>query len=269
MGVAFGDAVGDGHVDLVITNFAEDFTTLYRGNGEGFFEDVSDMSGVGRATFMSLSWGTALVDLDNDSDLDLVIVNGHIYPQVDDHPQFEMTYRQRNQLLENRGAGVFVDVSAEAGPGFLIEESSRGLAAGDYDDDGDLDLLISNLDAPPTLLRNDSKTGHWLSVTLDVPAGGGTAIGARVSVTLGGRTLSRTATSGDSFMSVHDPRLHFGLGRATRADLVRVEWPDGSVTERRDIPADRFLEIRKEVVEPAIEDRMPPESQADHPGAPS
>jgi hypothetical protein len=263
MGVAFGDADGDGQIDLVTTNFAEDFTTLYRGDGKGFFEDVSDMSGVGKATFMSLSWGTVLADLDNDGDLDLIIANGHIYPQVDAHPEFGMTYQQRNLLLENRGGGRFVDVSQQAGPGFLVAQSSRGLAAGDYDDDGDVDLLISNLDAPPTLLRNDSTAGNWLTVVLEVPPGGGTAIGARVSVALQGRTLARTVTSGDSFLSVHDPRLHFGLGTARGVDRVRVDWPDGSVTERISVEAGRFLTMRK-----LREDKIPPAPDAVNSGDP-
>jgi hypothetical protein len=251
MGIAMGDADGDGHVDLVVTNFAEDFTTLYRGDGKGFFEDVSESSGVGGATFLSLSWGTALADLDNDADLDLVIANGHIYPQADEHPEFGLAYRQRNLLLENLGDGRFADVTLEAGPGFRIEESSRGLAAGDYDDDGDLDLLISNLDAPPTLLRNDSAVGNSLTVALEVPPGGGTAIGARVVVELEGRTLARMVTSGGSFLSTHDPRLHFGLGTARAARLVRVVWPDGSVTERSGVPAGRILTVRKPDAPPA------------------
>ena len=250
MGVTTGDANGDGVVDLFVTNFAEDFSTLYRGDGGGFFEDVSDFSGVGKATFMPLSWGTALADLDNDGDLDLVVANGHIYPQIDAHPEFEMTYRQRNLLLENVGGGRFVDVTANAGPGFRQQESSRGLAAGDYDNDGDLDLLISNLDAPPTLLRNDSISGAWLSVVLKAPPGRGTTIGARVVVEDGGRRQVRTTASGGSFLSVHDPRPHFGLGAAKGKASLRIEWPDGATTALERVRMNRFVEIEKPVSAP-------------------
>jgi hypothetical protein len=247
MGIAAGDADGDGKVDLFVTNFAEDFSTLYRGDEGGFFEDVSDFSGVGKATFRPLSWGTALADLDNDGDLDLVVANGHIYPQVDAHPEFEMPYRQRNLLLENVGGGRFVDVTGDAGPGFRQEESSRGLAAGDYDNDGDLDLLISNLDAPPTLLRNDSGSGAWLSVILETPPGRGTSIGARVVVEARGRRQVRTTASGGSFLSVHDPRPHFGLGTGKGKASLRVEWPDGSTTVLERVRMNRFVEIEKPV----------------------
>ncbi|NIR38445.1 MAG: VCBS repeat-containing protein, partial [Actinobacteria bacterium] len=117
MGVAIGDANNDGGLDIVVTNFSEDFTTMYRGDGQGFFDDVSGATGVGEVTYRSLSWGTVLADLDNDGDQDLVIANGHIYPQVDAHPEFELTYAQPNQLLENDGTGQFRDVTDMAGPG--------------------------------------------------------------------------------------------------------------------------------------------------------
>ena len=146
MGVATGDVNGDLAPDLFVTNFSEDFSTLYVGDGDGFFQDASDDSAIGAATFQPLSWGTLLADLDNDGDDDLIVANGHIYPQVDDHPEFSQSYLQRDLLLENDGAGHFVEVGLDAGPGFAIERSSRGLAAGDYDNDGDLDLLFTALD---------------------------------------------------------------------------------------------------------------------------
>ena len=125
-------------------------------------------SGIGPATFLSLSWGCSLADFDSDGDLDLVIVNGHIYPQVDRHPNLNLSYAQKPLLLESLGAGKFVDAAARAGAGFAVARSSRGLAAGDYDNDGDIDLLITNLDAPPTLLRNDTRQGAWLTVACEV-----------------------------------------------------------------------------------------------------
>ena len=243
MGVAAGDITGDGSVDLFVTNFSEDFSTIYRGNGEGFFEDVSDRTGMGPATWTSLSWGTVFADLDNDGDRDVVIANGHIYPQVDAHPAYGMTYRQMNTVLENR-SGAFVDATAAAGPGLTILQSSRGLAGADYDNDGDIDLLFTNLDAPVTLLRNDSATGSWLTVICEAPPGTH-VIGTRVFVTAGALVQRGEVTSGGSFLSGQDPRVHFGLGGARRVDRVEVVWPDGSRTVREGTGVDTFLTIRK------------------------
>ncbi len=244
MGVAVGDTAGTGRLDIVVTNFSEDNSTLYRNLGGGLFEDASEETGVGPATWRMMSWGAALADLDADGDLDLAIAAGHIYPQIDRHPEIIGTYRQTNMLLENAG-GRFRDVTARAGPGFEIAESSRGLAAGDYDNDGDVDLLITNLDAPPTLLRNDTPGGAWLTIACVSRRGGPGPIGTVVTVKSAGRTLLRDIAAGDSFMSSHDPRLHFGLGDATRAEEVEVRWPDGSRTVRRDVPARQFLVIRQ------------------------
>jgi hypothetical protein len=245
MGVDIGDVDGDGKFDVVVTNFSEDFSTLYRGTGDAFFDDVSEKSGVGEPTYTPLSWGVALADLDNDGDLDLVVANGHIYPQVDNIPD-ALTYRQRNLLLENEGEGSFEDVTAEAGPGFALIESSRGLAAGDYDNDGDLDLLVSNLDGAPSLLRNDSAAGHWLTVICKTPPHGGPLIGTKVIATVGETTMIRDIASGSSFLSVHDPRAHFGLGDALTVRRLEVRWPDGTRTVRENVPANQFLEIVKD-----------------------
>ncbi len=245
MGVAVGDVDLDGGLDIFVTNFAEDSSTLYRSLGEGFFEDSGTTSGVGGLTFQPLSWGTALSDLDNDGDLDIVIANGHIYPQVDEHAAVNQSYHQLNQLLENQGRGRFLDVTEQAGSGFAVRKSSRGLAVGDYDNDGDLDVLIGNLDEPPSLLRNDSRTGHWLIIACEVPAGSGTAIGTRVRVTVGEKTWIRDVSSSGSFLSVHDPRLHFGLGSARQVHRIEVRWPDGTTTTLTDIPAGQVLRIRK------------------------
>jgi enediyne biosynthesis protein E4 len=245
MGVAAGDADGDGHVDLFVTNFAQDFSTLYRGDGRGFFEDVSVASGVGPATYTVMSWGTVMADLDCDGDLDIVVANGHIYPQVDLHPGLGQTYAQRNLLLENLGDGRFRDVSAEAGPGFQEAAAHRGLAAGDFDNDGDVDLLITRLDQPPVLLRNDSACPSWLEVALEAPAGTGPVIGARVTVEAGGRRMVRDAASGESYLSAHDPRLHFGLAGSPVADRVEVRWPDGRTEAVEQVPANRVLRMRR------------------------
>ena len=256
MGIATGDVDADGILDLFVTNFSEDFSTLYKGLGGGFFSDVSRETGVGPATYRPLSWGTALADFDNDGDLDLVVANGHIYPQIDRHPEVMGTYRQTNLLLENRslrdvvppGAApetLFRDASDQAGPGFQILRSHRGLAVGDFDNDGRLDVLVTALDAPPELLRNEGTAGAWLTVVCEVPGGTAVPIGTKVVVTAGGRTMTRDVAAGDSYVSTHDQRLHFGLGQAQTAEEVLVRWPDGTRSLRTNVGARQFLVVRK------------------------
>jgi len=233
MGIASGDMDGDGDPDLFVANFAQDASTMYRNVGDAFFEDVSRDLGLAAPTHVPLSWGPVLADFDLDGDLDLFVANGHIYPQAD---QVEGTsYAQTNQLFENLGAG-FADVSHLSGPGLRVRESSRGVAAGDVDSDGDLDLVIANVDAPPTLLRNDSRRrGAWLIV--DAP-------GARqVVVEAGERRFSRHGVAGGSFVSVSDPRFHFGLGPLEKVDRLRVTWPDGSQTSLTDVVVPGTLKV--------------------------
>ena len=248
MGVAVGDVDGDGVPDIFTTTFSEDFSTLYRGLGNGLFEDVSRASGVGPATYRPLKWGAALADLDNDGDLDVTQANGHIYPQIDRHPEIIGTFTQKNLLLENMGrpgAPAFRDVTEQAGPGFQLLRSSRGLAIGDFDNDGRLDVLIAHVDAPPTLLHNETPGGSWLTVVCEDDRGGTGPIGAVVTVKAGGRVQSRDIAAGDSFLSTHDPRPHFGLGASDTVDEVTVRWPDGSRSVRRNVAARQFLRIRK------------------------
>jgi hypothetical protein len=256
MGIATGDVDGDGTLDVFVTAFSEDFKALYKGLGGGFFSDVSRETGVGAVTRLPLSWGAALADFDNDGDLDLVVANGHIYPQIDRHPELIGTYRQKNLLLENRSVRddappgapaetLFRDASAEAGPGFQILRAHRGLAVGDFDDDGRLDILVTALDEPPELLHNESTAGSWLMVVCEAPGGTAIPIGTKVTITAGGRKTSRDIASGDSYASTHDPRLHFGLGKAESADEVVVRWPDGTRTVLKGVPARQVLVVRK------------------------
>ena len=251
MGLAVGDVTGDGLVDIFVNNFAEDFSTLYRQLPGGLWEDVSKKSGVGPATYRTLAWGASFSDLDNDGDLDILVMNGHIYPQIDRHPELIGTYEQRSILLDNRGplgpeaVPLFVDVTDAAGPGWQPKRAHRGLAVADYDDDGDLDVLMTRLDGPPVLLRNDSRTGSWLEVTLEDAKGGIAPIGAGVRIKAGGRSQWRDVASGDSYMSTHDPRPHFGLGMATVVDELEVRWPDGRKTVLRNVPARQNLRIKQ------------------------
>ncbi len=245
MGVATGDMDGDGLVDLFVTNFSEDQHTLFLALGRGLFEDASERTGIARATFLPLSWGTAAADLDSDGDLDLVIASGHIYPQVDDQSRFGVRYEEPLMLLENEGGLRFRNVTDDAGPGFAIPRSARGLAAGDVDGDGDLDLLVTCLDRPPLLLRNDSPQGRWLRVAVVSPPGAPSQLGARVTVEAGGRTYVRDVASGDSYLSAHDPRLHFGLGEAAMADRITARFSDGITRSLESVPAGSTVTITR------------------------
>ncbi len=245
MGVDIADYDLDGYQDIVVTQFAKDNSTVYRSMGSSFFKDVSNESGVGGPTFDTLNWGAVWGDFDLDSDLDLFIASGHIYPEVDTAPHLKETYRQKNFLFENKN-GKFHDVADRAGPGLQIIESSRGVAFGDVDNDGDLDLLISNIDAVPNLLVNESpRKGRFLQVKLFDPGPNHFAIGAKVSLHAGGKTYVREIRSGGNYISQSDLRAHFGLGDIGKADSLEVRWPDGEKSVYRDLPLDREMEIRR------------------------
>jgi hypothetical protein len=237
MGIAVGDIDGDGLPDLVLTTFAEDSASLYRNLGKLLFTDDTIRYGLRGPTYAPLKWGVALEDFDLDGTLDLFIANGHIYPQADEPPATGTNYRQANLLLTGEG-GKFIDVSKDSGPGLAVIESSRGVAAGDIDGDGDIDLLISNIDAPPTLLRNDSpRRGNWLLV--DAPGA------LRVTLEYGGRKRARDAVYGGSYLSVSDSRFHFGLGPVVRIDVLTARWPGGKETVLHDVETNRVVKVHR------------------------
>ncbi len=243
MGTDFGDYNGDGWLDLVVTNFAHDLNTVYRNLSGRFFVDESSLVGMG-VTNLALSWGAGFHDFDHDGDVDLLIANGHVYPQVDDY-DLGTSYRQTNHLFENE-AGRFEDVSAKSGPGFRIAQSFRGAAFADYDNDGDVDVLLTALDEPPVLLRNDSPNpGNWLQLALTGTRSNRDGVGARITVTAGSDTRIRERKGGGSYLSASDPRIHVGLGAATRADRVEIRWPSGTVDVLTDVPANRLIRIRE------------------------
>ena len=243
MGSAAGDFDGDGHLDLVKTNFIDDTSNLYRNNGDETFDEFVHRSGMGiNRDYMG--WGVGFFDFDQDTWPDVFIVNGHVYPEIE--PVLPKNpYKQRRILYRNINGEALEDVSESASGGVMSRHSSRGLALGDYDNDGDVDIVINNMNEAPSLLRNDSDlAGGFLSIQLQGVQSNRNAIGARVEVSVGDRTLVQEVRSGSSFMSHGDFRLHFGLGDAETVEIIDVHWPYPSSRDRVvDVPANQFIEI--------------------------
>ena len=245
MAAAFGDIDGDGWFDLAVTNYHDEPNMVFRNDGDGFFSDVTYQSGVGGEGMNFLSWGGEFADLDNDRDLDLFVTNGHMDQNVR-VARPSLTYAQPNQLLENRGDGIFDDVSAFAGDGLSLHKVSRGAAFGDFDDDGDIDLLVTNCGQAPDLLRNDTPGGnHSLTFELVGVQSNRDGIGARIRVLVGGVWQAREVKSGGSYPCHSDMRLHFGLGEAGSADRVEIRWPSGLVEHLRDVSAGRLVRLEE------------------------
>ncbi len=245
MGVAVGDYDCDGWFDIFKTNFADDACNLYHNNGDGTFTDVTFSSGIG-INQRYVAWGCGFVDYDNDGWPDIIQVNGHVYPEIDQH-DFGQTFKNPRLLYKNMGDGRFKDVSAEMGPGISEHFSSRGAAFGDYDNDGDIDVLVLNLNDPPSLLRNDGgNSQNWITIKLIGTQCNRTAIGARVRVVNGKHVQMDEVHSASSVMSQSDLRLHFGLDQAQFADVIEVKWPTTQKIERfNDVKANQILTIRE------------------------
>jgi hypothetical protein len=252
MGSTVADYNGDGHLDIFKTNFSDDTATLYRNNGDGTFDDVTFPAGLGLHT-QYLGWGTMFFDFDNDGWPDLLLVNGHVYPEVDSQ-HLGSTFQEPRILYHNNGNATFTDISATSGPGITNAISSRGLAIGDLWNDGHLSAVVSNMNAPPSLLVNQVRTAnHWVTIravgslvasksqpqtgaatsssTRNSPAkkSNRDAIGARIRVKAGNRNFIDEVRSGSSFISNNDLRVHFGLGAVTKIDWVEIRWPSGLV----------------------------------------
>ncbi len=247
MGVAIGDYDRDGRLDLVVTNFSEQYNTIYRQLPDGSFADVSRATKTADVSMPYVGWGTKFFDYDNDGWLDLLVVNGHVYPQIEGAYAGGM-YRQRKLFYRNLRNGTFAEVASESGAALLEKRASRGAAFGDYDDDGDLDLIVNDIDGPPMLLRNDGgdRAGNWLNLNLIGTKSNRNAIGARVTLRASGLTQVEEVRAGDSYLSHSDRRLHFGLGRAAIIDQVRIQWPSGRVSTVNGVKPNRMITIREE-----------------------
>ncbi len=238
MGVSAADFDGDGLPDIVKTNFAGDTSSLYRNLGENFFEDMTFQAGLGRNTRF-LGWGAGFFDFDNDGWPDILTCNGHVYPEVGDDHGGDSGYRQRKVLYRNDGKGKFTDVSLEAGPGITEKAPGRGCAFGDFDNDGNLDIVVNCVNDVPQLLRCYSTLkNHWVKVKAVGTKSNRSGIGAKVVCTGGGRTQMNEVRSGGGYISQSDLRVHFGLGKAETVD-VEVRWPSGIVDKLGGLPVNR------------------------------
>jgi len=243
MGIGLGDYDLDGNLDIFKTNFADDTNVLYHNDGKGNFDDVTIRSGLGVET-RYVGWGTGMFDLDNDGLPDIFAVTGSVYPEVEKRvPAYP--FHTPRLVFRNLGGGRFEELLDEAGSGVTAAHVSRGCAFGDFDNDGDVDVLVMNMNEPPSLLRNDvSSGGHWLKVLLEGVRSNRSAIGSRVVVSYGGRRQAQEVTAQSSFYSANDRRLHFGLGAETTVDLS-IRWTNGATESLAKVGADQLVVIRE------------------------
>jgi len=247
MGIAAGDYENNGHLDLVTTTFSDDYDVVFRNNGRGEFEDVSYRSLVAPPTLPFVGFGDGFIDFDNDSWKDLFIANGHVYPGVDREPSWGMSYAQRPLLFRNQHDGTFALVPAVEGSGLAGVGVARGAAFGDLFNDGRIDVVINNLDGPPTLLRNVAPDpNHWVELQLiGGPKSPRDAVGTTVYLTAGGIRQRGDVLSGGSYLSSNDLRVHFGLGLSTHVDGVEIHWPDHAI-EKIALPSvDRIFSVEE------------------------
>ncbi len=245
MGVGVGDYDLNGHLDLFKTHFADDRNILYHNDGKAYFQDATVSSRLGVET-RYVCWGAGIVDLDNDGYPDLFMTTGHVDPHIEKKLS-QYPNKTPRAVFRNLGQGVFEELIDEAGPGVAAQHCSRGCAFGDFDNDGDVDIVVVNLNEPPSLLRNDlTGKSHWIKVKLEGTKSNRTAIGARVLAHYGGKTQAQAVLSQSSFFSCNDPRLHFGLGTSASAD-IEIFWPSGLHERYKGMSANRLLTIREGV----------------------
>jgi hypothetical protein len=248
MGVATGDYNRDGLLDIFKTHFSDDLPALYRNSGRDFFEDASRAAGFEHTRYVE--WGTGFADFDNDGWPDIMIATGNVYPEVEKVFK-EYPHRSTRLVYQNLGNGRYKDVTAQAGPGVLSLKSSRGCAFADFDNDGDVDVLVMNMNEPPLLLRNDYNDGarrgpnNWLEVKLTGTKSNLSAIGARVIIRNGANLQAQEVTSQSSYYSHNDLRLHFGMGTSRKADQIEIRWPTGQTEIVKDVAVNRVVKIKE------------------------
>jgi hypothetical protein len=246
MGVALGDYDHSGRFSLYVTTFSEEYYTLRRNEGD-HFTDVSFRSRTAPSSLPYVGWGDAFLDYDNDTWPDIIAVNGHVYPQLEKVKlRASAGYRQRKLLYHNRGDGTFDEVAAQYGPELMEDRVSRGLAIGDIDNDGGIDVVINDLDGAPQLLHNElTPRGNWITVKVKGTPPNTDAIGAVITLTSGGVRQKALVQSGTSYISQNDMRQHFGLGKAETVESIEVRWPDGSLTRREGLKANQIVTIQQ------------------------
>ena len=243
MGVSAADYDGDGYFDIVKTNFDGDTPTLYHNNGDGTFLDVTLAAGLGLYTY-HVGWGTGFLDIDDDGWKDIFMVNGHTYPEVDQH-KLDRSYRQPRQIYYNKHNGTFRDISAQSGPAIQDRRNGRGAALGDLDNDGSPEIVINNMNDTPSLLKNLGEKGNWILIKTIGTKSNRDGIGARVVVLAGNQTQIDEVRSGGSYLSQNDFRLHFGLGEATKVDRIEVSWPSGRKEFFSDLKANQIVVLEE------------------------
>ena len=244
MGASAADYNRDGWLDIFRTNFSDDTSTLYRNNGDGTFTDATFEAGMGVNT-RYLGWGCSFIDFDNDGWKDIVLVNGHVYPELE-QMGVSTPYLEPKILYKNLRNGRFQDVSVSAGPGIVAPSSSRGMALGDFDNDGDLDIAINNMNGQAELLRNDGgNKNHSLMIKTIGTKSNRSGLGARIRVVAGGAEQIDEVRSGASYISQNDLRVHFGLGQAAKADLVEIKWPSGRIDTLENVEADQVIYVEE------------------------
>jgi hypothetical protein len=245
MGTDAADTTGSGRPDLIVTHLDQQIARLYQNLGEGYFEDATFRSKISYATFHVSGFGTRFMDYDNDGARDLFMANGHVLDNIHRY-HAETSYAEPKLMFRNVGHGIFENVSDQLGPAFLLPRVSRGAAIGDFDNDGDLDILISNNGQAPQLLRNDGgNANHWIQLLLIGTRSNCDAVGARVKVTAGDLVLYDEKKGGMSYQSAQDPRLHFGLGPRPLVDEVEIKWPSGESTKLANLKSDQILAIKE------------------------